>query len=177
MREEREMENLPEKKEHIGREESYFPSWQRSESGRDWRIFERLGCFLLQGINRRKGKHRKALKQLDRSDAGQKGAGGGDKGGADDGCWVDRSRRSEDADCGGRDELDRARVDGKEGAHRVGGSAGTGIERFKILHGTQSERSGGIAETEHVGGDVHHHRSHGGMIGGYLGEETNEQGA
>ena len=124
----------------------------------------------------REGEHRQALEELHRENAGQKGAGGGNQRRSDDGGGVGGSRRHEDADGGGRDQLDGTGIDRQEGAHGVGRRSGTGVERLQSLHGFQAEGCGGVTEAEHVGGDVHHHRSHGGVIAGNVGKEPRQQG-
>ena len=139
-----------------------------------------LQCLVLPGrtfSNRGEREHGESLEELDRGDTGHKGAGGGDKGRADDGGRMRGSGGGEDADGGGGDELDGAGVDGKEGAHRIGGGAGPCIQGLEILHGPQAEWGGGVPESKHVGRDIHYHGSHGGMVGGHLGKEAREQWA
>ena len=81
------------------------------------------------------------------------------------------------SDGGGRDQLHGTGIDGKEGAHRIGSGTGTLIERFQILHRTQAKGGGGISEAEHIGRDIHHHRSHGRMVGGNFWKNTDKQRA
>ena len=48
------------------------------------------------------------------------------------------------------------------------------IDLLQLLHCLQSERSGGIVETEHIGGDVHKDAARDGMSLGNLREEFGE---
>ena len=66
-------------------------------------------------------------------------------------------------------------VDCQEEHHRVGGRAGMPVELGQLDHGLEPERGRGVAETEHVGGHVHHHRAHRGMVGGHIGKEAPQE--
>jgi len=160
-------------------EDRRAPAAQRGW-GRGIRILVRRRLGSLRGGcsgSLRYGEGREALKELYSDDGGGGGATGCDKGGADDGGGVGGFCGSEDDDGGGGDELNGTGIDGEEGAHRIGGGAGVGIEALKALHGAKAERGGGVAEAEHVRGDIHDHGAHGGMIGGDIREQPAQDGA
>ena len=77
----------------------------------------------------------------------------------------------EDGHGGRRDQLDAAGVYRQERTHGVRGRPGMRVEPFQVVHGAQAQRRGGVAQAEHVGGDVHHHRAHGGMVGRHVGKQ------
>lgn len=113
---------------------------------------------------------------FDGGDAGDSGAERGEEGGADDGRGVSGSVDGEDGDCGHGEELDRAGIDGEEGAHGVGCGAGVRVEFFQVMHGAEAEWGGGVEEAEHIGGDIHDHGTHGGVSFGDFGEESAQDG-
>ena len=125
---------------------------------------------------RGQGEHRQALKQLHRDNAGREGAGGGDQCRPDNRGGMGGSGGGQNAHGRGRDQLNGTGVDRKKSAHGVGGRPWTRVQRLESLHRLESERGGRVAESEHVGGDIHHHGPHGGMIGGDFGKQPGEQG-
>src|SRR3712207_3148614 len=78
---------------------------------------------------------------------------------------------------GGGNDGQSARVEHEKHYHRVGGRVLLGIEFLQLGHGFQSRRRGGIVESEHVRRYVHEHAAHGGMVLGYLREESCEDRA
>ena len=44
-----------------------------------------------------------------------------------------------------------------------------------FLHRAQTQRCGGVVQTQHIGRDVHHHRTHGRMVHRYVGKEPAER--
>ena len=121
---------------------------------------------------------RQPREEFRRDDPGRGGAGGGEEGGAGEGGRVGGSLGDEDADDrGGWEDLDGAGIDGEEEAHRVRGCIRARVEPLEIAHRLESEGGGGVAEPEHVGGDVEDHGPHGRGSGGHLGEEAAEDRA
>lgn len=50
------------------------------------------------------------------------------------------------------------------------------IELLQVVHGFEAERSGAVAEAEHVRREVHDHGAEGGVTGGDLWEEAAHEG-
>ena len=168
-----------EEEEERGEDES-APPLERLKGGGffEGRFFGRGGlCFrstplpgpLLRGRRgRRRAENWKTFKKFRRGHAGDGGAGGGHYGSADDGGRIAGFVGGENGDGGDGDELDGSGVERKESAHGIRGGTGMRIQRFEIFHRAQPERSGGVAEAEHVGGNVHEHGAHGGMLGRHV---------
>ena len=72
-----------------------------------------------------------------------------------------------------------AGVEHQEHDHGVGGGVFLRVQFLQLLHGLQSQRCGGIVQSQHVGGNVHEDAARGGMtfrnIGKQLGEDRAQQ--
>ena len=110
-------------------------------------------------------------------DAGDGGASGGEEGGDDDGGGAFGALGGEDPDGGEGEELDGGGIEGEERAHGVGGGSGEGVKGIEETHGAEAERGGGVSEAEHIGGHIHDHGAHGGVMGGDIWKEEAEEGA
>ena len=149
---------------------------QRAPPGQ-WRQGRGLVGFIrlrrrgLDGLALGRRKYRQPLQDLDRDDGRHCRATGRGQRRADDRRGIGGAGRGQKKDRGRGDELHRAGIDGEKGAHRIGGGAGMRIQFLQPLHGLEAERRGGIAQPQHVCGDIHHHGAHRRVIRRNLGEE------
>ncbi len=115
------------------------------------------------------------LQQLGHDDRHRRRADGGEQGGRHDAGRIGGAGGGAQADHARRQQGDAGGVDGEEQHHGVGRRALKRVEPVELLHGADAERRRGVAEAEHVGGDVHDHRAHGRVLGRDLGKQPRHQ--
>ena len=98
-----------------------------------------------------------------------------DQGGADHRRRIGRAGGGAQRHHLGGEDGDAGGVERQEQHHGVAGGALQRVQRVQLFHGADAEGRGGVAETQQIGGDIHHNGAHGGVAGRHIGKQAPQQ--